>query len=117
MKRYHYNVGKNNPMYGKKHEPDTILKMRLIKLGENNPYWKGYDAKIHIVALHNYIRNNSTQPEKCQICNDKKPYDLANMTGIYNRDFENWKYLCRSCHMKLDGRLERLHVRRKVNDY
>ena len=26
----------------------------------------------------------------------------ANGTGIYDRDFKNWKYVCSSCHVKLD---------------
>jgi len=39
--------GKNNPMYGKasfkgrKHTPETLLKMRNSKLGKNNPNWRG----------------------------------------------------------------------------
>ena len=39
--------GKNNPMYGRssfagrKHTPETLLKMRNSKLGKNNPNWKG----------------------------------------------------------------------------
>lgn len=36
---------------------------------------------------------------------EKPTYDLANITGNYTRDFSNWKYLCRKCHMKSDGRM------------
>lgn len=39
---------------------------------------------------------------------NQRPFDLANVTGIYNRDFINWKYICRRCHMLSDGRMNNL---------
>ena len=63
--------------------------------------WKGDNVNIR-ASLHEWIRYNLPQPEFCQICQQKPPYDLANITGIYNRDFINWLYLCRGCHMRFD---------------
>ena len=49
-RKEHYSkmfAGKNNPMYGKasfkgrKHTPESLLKMRNSKLGKNNPNWRG----------------------------------------------------------------------------
>ena len=49
-RKEHYSkmfAGKSNPMYGKsafkgrKHTPETLLKMRNSKLGKNNPNWRG----------------------------------------------------------------------------
>ncbi len=82
-------------------------KLAISKLAENNPQWKG--SKVKRTGLHIWVRNHLPEPEKCQICNIAPPYDLANITGKYNRDLENWQYLCRRCHMDSDGRLERLH--------
>lgn len=96
----HYNKGEKNPMFGKKHKPETIMKMKLIKQKENNPLWKG--DNVGYKGLHIWIKNNLPKPELCKICNIVKPYDLANITGIYNRDLKNWLWLCRSCHMKID---------------
>lgn len=37
----------------------------------------------------------------------RSPKDLANITGIYNRDFRNWRYMCRKCHIEFDNIIER----------
>lgn len=103
--------GKNNPMYGKHHSEETKDKIRdskdiekyiLMNLGENNPYWKG--DKVKYRGLHRWINAHLPKPQLCEICNIKPPRDAANITGIYNRDFNNWKYLCRSCHRILDNK-------------
>lgn len=79
----------------------------LLNLGNNNGNWKGNDVKY--TALHIWVNKHLQKPELCQDCNIKPSYDLANITGIYSRDFDNWKYLCRSCHMKSDGRINNLY--------
>jgi hypothetical protein len=94
---------------GYKHRPETIEKMRLVKLGERNPIWKGDNVSYR--SLHEWIGNHLPKPEYCQICNKDKPYDAANISGRYLRDLNDWQYLCRACHMESDGRLERLHRR------
>lgn len=52
-------------------------------------------------------------PELCQICNQKLPLDLANITGVYNRDFKNWAYFCRKCHLVFDNIHNRMWIKRK----
>ena len=79
----------------------TKLRIRLVRLGNKNPMWKddvGYNA------LHGWINRNRAKPMSglCEICNITPLYDVANITGVYNRDFKNWKYACRSCHMRFD---------------
>jgi len=71
--------------------------------GSNNGMWKGDNVSYN--KLHVWVKRYLPQPELCQNCNVVKPYDLANVTGIYSRDLENWKYLCRRCHMLSDGRM------------
>lgn len=73
--------------------------------GKLNNEWKGDDVGYH--ALHAWIRRHLPKPEFCQMCNTKPATDLANITGIYNRDFSNWKYFCHQCHLIYDNIIER----------
>lgn len=109
---------------GRKHTPEELEKMRLSQLGkkfsqerklnislskkgvhtnvgESNPMWKG--DNVSYAALHMYVSKRLPKPDLCPICNKRKPYDLANK-GEYNRDLNNWAWLCRKCHMHSDGR-------------
>ncbi|MGI9011107.1 MAG: hypothetical protein ACR2F1_07965 [Nitrososphaeraceae archaeon] len=91
--------GKTRPKYGwRNREQRFIVPHWLPKRGITN-------RPISYKGLHQWIRNHLPKPDYCQICKEVPPYDLANKTGIYNRDFENWYYLCRRCHMLIDGRL------------
>lgn len=85
---------------GKQLSEEHKVKLALSKLGNNNPQWK--DDNVGYNALHGWVKRHLSKPELCQNCNNSKPYDLANITGVYNREFSNWKYLCRRCHMILD---------------
>lgn len=99
-----------------KHDNKTIARVipyhtkGLVNLGSKNNMWRGDKVSIK-VSLHAWVRRHLRKPDKCEYCNIDPPYDLANVTGIYNRDFSNWKYLCRRCHMISDGRMEKLIVR------
>ena len=81
--------------------------MKGVNATTKNAMWKG--DKVGKSAMHEWVRNHLSQPELCEICNLKPSLDLANITGIYGRDLTNWKYLCRTCHMKSDGRLDLIH--------
>ena len=83
------------------------INYKLSKMGNKNPNWRG-NKKINIFALHNWVNRNINRPKVCEKCGSEENIDLANK-GIYNRDFKNWNYLCRSCHMEEDGRLNKLH--------
>ena len=93
-------------MLNKRFSEISKQKMRLAKLGENNPKWKG--DKIKNRQLHQWVRSRLPEPEFCEICKIKSPFDLANITGLYTRDLSNWQYLCRSCHIHSDGRIGNL---------
>lgn len=102
-------VGEKNSMFGKKHTAETRMKMTEAQKGlfahEKNPMWKGDDVSNKV--LHKYIRRHLPQPHLCEFCNTKPSEDLANITGIYNREFINWKYLCRKCHHDHDKELHK----------
>jgi len=86
--------------FAKGHKPFSVM------FGDKNPMWRG--DKVGYRHLHRWVNTHLPKPELCQICNIKPSYDLANKTGIYNRDFKNWYYLCRKCHMLMDGRMKNL---------
>ena len=70
--------------------------------GENNGAWMGND--ICYFGLHAWVKKYRKQKDACEKCGKEGNLDLAN-TGIYDRNFKNWKDLCRRCHMISDGRL------------
>jgi hypothetical protein len=94
-----------NHRYGQHCSEEHKEKVRLANTG-NNYRWKGDD--IGYKGLHKWIREHFLPPNSCQSCGMNRNLDLANTTGVYNRDFKNWKYLCRSCHWRLDGIINNL---------
>lgn len=82
------------------------FKKRKVLKGKEHPNWK-FD-KVGYSGLHAYIRKLLKKPKLCSICNKREAYDLANISGKYKRDLEDWEWLCRKCHMNKDGRLNNL---------
>jgi hypothetical protein len=78
-----------------------------INVSEKNGMWVG--DKVSYTALHTWVRKyKPTTNGICEGCKTfNKLLDLANK-GIYDRNFENWEWLCRRCHMTKDGRMKNL---------
>jgi len=111
-------IGKKYGMSGKHHSEKTRKKMSKSHLGKlftkehkrkirenhrrgkEHPAWKGDDVKYG--SLHDWIRNHKPKPEFCEICNKYSPYDMANISGLYKRDINDFEWLCRKCHSKFD---------------
>jgi len=95
---------------GYKQTKEHIEKLRKslkgINKGEKNSMWKGDEVGYN--ALHGWVRRHKPKPELCEKCKEKKPYDLANISGEYKRDINDFEWLCRKCHMKSDDRLQNL---------
>jgi len=72
-----------------------------MNLAEKNGMWKGDNIKYF--GIHVWVRTHYPK-KQCEYCGAVKDLHIANITGNYNRDFLNWRRLCRSCHMKLDIR-------------
>ena len=87
--------------------PKIREKIRQSKLRNNNPNWKGDSVGYN--ALHEWIRNHKPQPSFCENCKSTKAHDLANISGEYKRDINDFKWLCRRCHMYSDGRILNLN--------
>src|SRR3990167_2453385 len=73
----------------------------LYHRDENNPSWKG--NQVGYTALHEWVKRRLPKTELCQNCRAKPPFDLANISQEYKRDFTDWEWLCKSCHAKKDG--------------
>lgn len=104
--------GVNNGFYGRKHKVETIKKLSDMRKGKLNPLWKG-DAIGKGPSLHEWIRSHKPKPKYCEerTC-ENEPYDLANISQKYHRNINDFEWLCRSCHMRKDGRLEKLYKAR-----
>lgn len=69
--------------------------------GANYPTWKG--DLVGYDGLHRWVKRTYTFDDCCYHCGrTDKRLDLANITGVYGREKENWIKLCRGCHIKED---------------
>ena len=87
-------------------------KISSSKLGEKNPNWKG--DNVSKSALHQWIKRRLPKPSSCQICHLDKPLELCCIGHQYNRNVEDWFYLCRSCHSTTDLKIFNIDRRRKT---
>jgi len=95
--------------YGIKMTPSKWLS--ISKRGNKNPNWKGNWVGYN--GLHGWVRRNKPKPEFCECCEERQPYDLANISGKYKRDVNDYEWLCRRCHMTKDERMKNLKERGK----
>lgn len=66
-------------------------------------------------ALHSWIWRHKPSSGVCEICNRKAPLDAANISGKYLRDINDFRWLCRRCHIHGDGRLKSNLIQYKNN--
>ncbi len=90
-----------------KHLGITKEKIGLANNGIKNGMWKG--NKVGYQGLHNWIRRYKPKPKLCEVCKKEKPYEIANISGKYKRDVNDFEWLCRKCHMIKDGRMINLN--------
>ena len=85
-------AGEKNPMYGKHHSDETKKKISEKKIKEDAGYF----------AIHLWVRKNKPCQTNCALCGEVKPLDLANLSGEYKRDINDFIWACRKCHKKFD---------------
>jgi hypothetical protein len=76
--------------------------------GKDNPNWKG--NKVSYFGMHRWVEYNKPKPELCERCKKEAPKDLSNISGKYKRDINDYEWLCRKCHMLVDGRTKPLNI-------
>jgi len=74
--------------------------------------WKGNKVKYN--ALHRWIERRKSKPKKCSICNKKRKLSLANISGEYKRDVNDFEWLCYPCHYKKDWKKIKLTGKRST---
>lgn len=79
--------------------------------GLRNNQWRG--DEVGYQSLHEWIKSHKSKPLLCENCGERQPYDLANISGQYLRDINDYEWLCRRCHMKKDGRINNLRQYKK----
>lgn len=104
--------GKKNTIYGRckscsNRERAGKYKWKSTQkiMNENNPMWKENPGMI---ALHAWVRRRKLKPQFCEKCREREPFDLANISGEYKRDINDFEWLCRKCHILSDGRMQNL---------
>ena len=78
-------------------------------MNEKNGMWRGDNAALN--TIHAWVKRRIQKPPNCERCG--KPYkrlDLANISQKYMRRLDDWEWLCRSCHMLDDGRMDNLLI-------
>jgi hypothetical protein len=98
-----------NSTLGKVRSEETREKMGEAKRGELNPMWKGDSITCktsgRLRAQRIYISLG-----ECQKYGERPAYDRHHKDGnTANNDQDNVLFLCRSCHMKVDGRINNLN--------
>lgn len=73
----------------------------MDRLGANNPAWKG--DKVSYSGLHKWIAKHKPKSDVCEDCGKQGYTVAANISGEYHRDIADFKWLCTSCHLKMDN--------------
>lgn len=68
--------------------------------GENNWIWKGNSVKKR--ALHSRFYKKIIGYGICKFCKKECKTDLANISGKYKTELNDWMWLCRRCHSRFD---------------
>lgn len=95
----------------------NLSRLKLIrtlsqsKTGNKNNMWK---EKPQYGAMHDYIKWYKSKPKFCMHCHKNKRLDLANKDHKYSRDFKDYIFLCRSCHMIFDYKFNNRTRERRV---
>lgn len=76
---------------------------------DKNVNWRG--DRVKYSGIHMWVRNNFGLPDTCEHCGNSglsgKYINWANVSGDYKRDREDWKRLCKKCHVKFDDTINR----------
>jgi hypothetical protein len=102
---------------GKRHSEATRRKISESRRGKHsgpqNYQWKGEDASYS--AIHHWLKRNHPMTGTCEECGRECKTEWSNVDHKYRRVREDYRELCRSCHITYDCRaLGKLGGFRKV---
>lgn len=91
---------------GFKHSAESKRKISKKCRDSKNSMWRG--DSVGYSSLHKWVSRKMPKPDSCSCCKSRPAMDLANISQKYRRDINDFEWLCRSCHMKKDGRINNL---------
>ena len=101
VKTVHYWLRK----FGFRKRSEKVGNYNNHPINEINSNWKG--THVGYTCLHTWVRRRKPKPNRCQKCGKKQDYlELANISGEYKRDIDDYVYLCVRCHKEMDGTLK-----------
>jgi hypothetical protein len=98
---YNCSAKATNNAKGKK----WTLESRYNRKKSGNPSWKG--NKVGYSGVHTWIKRNWERKGICELCGSNRYVDWHNKDKKYTRNRNDWEELCRKCHMKEDGRINK----------
>ena len=60
------------------------------------------DRAYLLNKIHNWVRYHKPKQEGCTICYKIKKLELANISGDYSKDIDDYLWLCKKCHIQFD---------------
>lgn len=83
------------------------LGQKIKKNAKNNPKF-GNRQKIKknagYNAIHIWIKKRKFKLDYCEICGGtEKRIELANISGVYSRNINDYRWVCSKCHRDMDG--------------
>jgi hypothetical protein len=87
------------------HRPEDKLNHKLKHSDSDSPTW---NKKAGYAAIHYYVSKKKQGKGTCERCKLKTKTELANITGIYTREVDDYMWLCRRCHIIFDDRMKNL---------
>ena len=95
---------------GRHYSPETEFKKgHTIGLGvprlncRNEKIWSWKGDAVGKGPLHRWVATRKPKPECCELCGSKRKWlDLSNKDHTYKRKVEDYTWVCRPCHRKID---------------
>jgi hypothetical protein len=89
-------------------------KFSLERVGDGNPGWRGDDASS--ASMHSWIARNHPKTGVCEECGKagKTEYAFNHHVGVYTRNRDDYRELCRGCHLRWDYSMEVRKPRRAI---
>lgn len=99
------NMGKPSPMKNKCHSEESKRKESINQkkrfIGLEYRSFKG--DKKEYRKLHHDVSKLKPKIDCCEHCKKQKKLELANISGKYKLNIDDYLWLCRSCHRKYDS--------------
>ena len=86
-----------NRRYYQNHKDEIAIKRKEKRLKFQEKF--GFDY----AGRHCWVTRNKPKQELCTICHQTKPLELANISGEYLKDIDDYIWMCHECHSTFDG--------------